>query len=192
MKHNFFHLLVISSTALTLASCHIKGTYQCFLGGMLLSDFYVTGTLAGKTIQQDALPDITTPHWINLYFLNSIDELDSFYQTDGRNSSQKERTHCATKIVDHAIIYACAEIPEGYNAFKKNDVQAEKDNQTVLVTPSFYYYSSEPNIHYLNIELKRDTTEKKRSLFSFYYILDEEYKHKLSYDNIRILYRLIA
>lgn len=189
MKSEITRIVFTAITSLSLLGCHFQGTYQSFLGGMLISDFQEYEPIVGKEIHQDFLSENNSSYYINLYFLNDGEELTHFYSHEGTSCPQSEREFCQDRIETNAILYACTQIPEGYRAFKKNDIQFDKDGKKVLVTPSFYYYNSKPGIYFLNIDLTVDPLASL-SNFSFFYVLDSDYKEVLSYDNIRILYQL--
>lgn len=190
MKSPKILLLTMLFSLTNLFSCMNENSFINYIGTMRESSLQNHFSTQEKQINDEALPALEQDYYIDLYFLNNIEELLEFYSTIGISCDQREQDFVLTQSKENAVLYGLASIPQGYRAYKPNDIQILMDNVISLVTPSFYYYASNPDLYYLNIELQPDNTIKETYKYSFFYLINSSFDKNLNLENIRVLYRL--
>jgi len=126
--------------------------------------------------------------YYNTYVINTERELTSFYSLSGVSVDTKEITDNNPLTADKMIVYIISQIPAGYKAYKRDNIQQTgNDGKVVLITDNFYYYASRPEISYCNIDLKKDDTVKDDYSYSFYYSLYTDYSSIIKEDSIRVI-----
>lgn len=180
MKNKIKYLLLVS----ILTSCNTTG-YQNYLGKMYLSsssmnydeistiailnkEFESVNTFYGETYLISK--GISLPS--NITFSNA--ELEKINNLNDETS----------------MLYVFTQIPSGYKAYKRDNVQKKLDNKEVLVTDNLYYFLNNLNFYYCEIDLKVDETITENYAFAFYFIYSTALDIKLSSDNVRLIYKL--
>ena len=170
-----------------------KGNYKCYLGNMVISSFSIDkDEIKQKKIQSESLSDNTdNEYFVNIYPLKDQDEVDSFYKDTGSNIKSDEKNKYQTLKENQMMIYFIADIPKGYEAYKRDNIQGELvDQGNLLLTDNFYYYSSRTDFFYCLIDLKKKNSITADGTYSFFYITSNKYKDTLIPENIRVIYNI--
>lgn len=185
--------LSISFLALTLLSgCGQSvetNTYRCYLGKMMVSSFSMPEEdINEKKIQKE---NISGEYYANMYFLPSQDDVNKFYSNQDFSISATEKETNRKLKETMMLVYFIMDIPKGYKAYKRDNIQGELvDQGLTLLTDNFYYYASKPTIFYCMLDLKKDDSITEQGIYSFYYQTSRKYKDLLSLDSIRIIYNI--
>ena len=85
-------------------------------------------------------------------------------------------------------VIVLAQIPEGYESFKRENIQSTDDKgNMIIISDNFYSFSSRPEINYFFIDLKYDT-EKKEHVSAFLFEVSRKYLSTISSTTIRPVY----
>lgn len=180
MKNKIKYLLLV----LLLTSCNTTG-YQNYLGKMYLSsssmnyDDISTINILNKEIESQST------FYGETYLISKGSSLPS---TVTVSSAEEEKIN---KLNDETnMLYVFTQIPSGYKAYKRDNVQKKLDNQEVLVTDNLYYFLNNLNLYYCEIDLTLDETISENYVFAFYFVYSNSLDIKLSSDNVRLIYKL--
>lgn len=151
------------------------------------SPVYTTKIIIDKVTKEKE-----TSHYGEIIPLTSRKEAIEFFSTKGYSFNNKEIEKNISFQEDEMLVYFFVQIPKGYEAFKRNNIQGilpnEKDQ--ILLTDNFYFYGSRPNIFYCNIDIKREETVTQDHLFSFYFSISSTFSSLVTEDTIRLIYQL--
>ena len=177
---------------LLLCSCEAKDRcYKCSPGAMVVSSFVLPFEEISQTsFQEETLPEGVDPTYINFYLLSSLEEKEGFYMEYGEVIDDKEENYVLSLPQDQKILYGIAQIPAGYLAYKRDNVQDTIKDEWILVTDNLYCYHNQPEIFYLQIDITKSDLLTEVGTFSFYYILRDERSSKIDPRNIIPLYSL--
>lgn len=166
-----------------------KNTYRCFLGKMMVSSFALPEEeINQKKIQSE---DMEGNYYANMYFLTSQNEVNEFYSNLEHTFTSSEKDTNRKLKETLMLVYFIMDIPKGYKAYKRNNIQGELvDQGLTLLTDNFYYYASKPDVFYCMTDLKKDDSITENGVYSFYYLTSRQYKDLLSVDSIRIIYNV--
>lgn len=133
--------------------------------------------------------DTDFDYFANVFTVTTQEELTAFQtETPFFENPNKENL---TLSAGNMEVLVFAQIPAGYTAYKRDNVQFEKDDgKIVMVTDNFYFYQSRPELVYSFIDIKKDKESKEPSVFSYYYVISDEYKSQMKVDNIRVLFNV--
>lgn len=164
--------------------------YQCYFGRMYLSYCGISYDEIDSIAIQDNLTNSASTHYGNVYSLFTEEEKNNFFFESAMNFSEEEVTKIKKYSGDDLIEYFSIQIPSGYKAIKRDNVQGsiKEDTDLVLLTDNFYYYSTRKKIIYCMIDLEKDTTISSPSVFSFYFVLSDVFKEQISSSTIRLIY----
>ncbi len=164
--------------------------YQCYFGKMYLSSCSISYDEIDSLSIQDNLTDSSITYYGNVYSLFTEKEKNDFYADSTMKFTEDEISKIKKYSGDDLIEYFTIQIPSGYKAIKRNNVQGYTKNDTnlVLLTDNFYYYSTRKNLLYCEINLEKDTKNTSESVFSFYFVLSDVFKEQLSSSSIRLIY----
>lgn len=141
-----------------------------------------------KKIQKE---NISGEYYANMYFLSSQDDVNKFYSNQDFSISATEKETNRKLKETMMLVYFIMDIPKGYKAYKRNNIQGELvDQGLTLLTDNFYYYASKPTIFYCMLDLKKDDSITEQGIYSFYYQTSRKYKDLLNLDSIRIIYNI--
>lgn len=166
--------------------------YQCFLGNMIVSSISMDySSINKKQIQHDDFI-LDKDYYSNYYVINNNVELNNFYSNNELNIDENEKNrNLSFDEENKSRCYFINQIPKGYKAYKRNNVQQElKDESIVLITTNFYYYLSNTDISYCYIDIKKDDSVKEDYIYSFFYEYDKYYANIIKNNSIRIIYNL--
>lgn len=145
-----------------------------------------------KIIIDKVTEEKNTSHYGEIIPLTSQKEAIDFFSTKGYSFSNKEIEKNTVFQEDEILVYFFVQIPKGYEAFKRNNIQGilpnEKDQ--ILLTDNFYFYGSRPDIFYCNIDIKKEETITQDHLFSFYFSISTVFSTLVKEDTIRLIYQL--
>lgn len=166
--------------------------YQCFLGNMIVSSITKDySSINQKQIQHGDFI-LEKEYYSNYYVINSNEDLNSFYLNNEIIIDESEKNRYS--ILDEeskSRCYFINQIPRGYKAYKRNNVQQElNDESIILITTNFYYYLSNTDISYCYIDIRKDDTVKEDYVYSFFYEYDKYYQDVIKDNSIRIIYNL--
>ncbi len=194
MKTRNISLFLSIMSSFSLFSCKSSlnnNCYQCYIGNMIVSSFTMPYAKISdhpclvKTKDEEIN---SKAFYYNTYVINTERELTSFYSLSGVSVDTKEITDNNPLTADKMIVYIISQIPAGYKAYKRDNIQQTgNDGKVVLITDNFYYYASRPEISYCNIDLKKDDTVKDDYSYSFYYSLYTDYSSIIKEDSIRVI-----
>ncbi len=139
---------------------------------------------------QDNLTNSSSTYYGNVYSLLTEEEKNDFFLDSTMNFTDEEVSKIKKYSGDDLIEYFSIQIPSGYKAIKRNNVQGyiKNDTDLVLLTDNFFYYSTRKNLLYCLIDLEKDETVSSPSVYSFYFVLADVFKEQLSSSTIRLLY----
>lgn len=194
MKRNNLVKTLLISLASLLVSCGKsveKNCYQCFLGNMIVSSFDLAESeIEDKKIQNEVTSS-DNEYYANIYLLKTQEDVDEFFKTNTANIDMKEIHEYRALPENMMMTYFIAEVPEGYKAYKRSNIQGElMDQGLILLTDNFYYYASKPDIFYCQIDLKPEPVNTSITTFSFFYYMSSRYSDVIKSENIRILYNI--
>lgn len=124
------------------------------------------------------------------YLLKEKEELKRFYQDKDITLPTEEYTNVLSLIEDEYIEYFFVQIPAGYKASKRNNVQGyiKQDEGQVMLTNNFYYYEPKKENLYCFIDIEKDDLVLEATTFSFYFAMPKELDEILSQGTIHLLY----
>lgn len=188
-------LKLLFSSILLLTSCSSSSgpydCYQCYISNMIESSCTLSYDSINKKeiVHEDILQD--EKYYYNYYIMNTEEEVESFYSIDNLQVDEKEKEKNYTLKENNSMIYFFLQIPKGYKAYRRNNIQqALKSGEVVLMTTNFYYYVAHPEIVYCFIDLKKDETITDNYVYSFYYVYDSYYSSVIEEGSIRAIYSL--
>lgn len=189
MKKKFSLSLLALSLLFGCGQSVETNTYRCFLGKMMVSSFSITkNNIVQKKVQSE---DIDGTYYANMYFLSSQKDVNDFYSNEDYSISSSEKETNRKLKETLMLVYFIMDIPKGYKAYKRDNVQGELvDQGLTLLTDNFYYYASKPNTFYCMLDLKEDSSITEDGIYSFYYLTSRKYQDLLSLDSIRIIYNV--
>ncbi len=164
--------------------------YQCYFGRMYLSSCEIGYDEIHSIAIQDNLTNSSSTYYGNVYSLLTEEEKNDFFLDSTMNFTDEEVSKIKKYSGDDLIEYFSIQIPSGYKAIKRNNVQGyiKNDTDLVLLTDNFFYYSTRKNLLYCLIDLEKDETVSSPSVYSFYFVLADVFKEQLSSSTIRLLY----
>lgn len=143
-----------------------------------------------KTIQSEKIDEENKYHF-NMYFIEDQSALDEFYENEGSSIDDIEKKKYKTLDDNLSAVYFILDTPIGYQAYKRDNIQAEiKDQGLIMVTDNFYYYASKPSIFYCVIDLKEDSDITNQGTYSFFYLVSRKYSDKIKEENVRMMYKV--
>lgn len=184
MKKKFFlavcSFFLVSCQPSTLASC-----YQCYYGNRLVSNVLVPFQfIQGKTCEKDLNEALPLDYSFDRRVLNSQHDYSSFQSTRIWKNNRPDKVSIEDK--DRAV-YFFVQIPKGYHAFKRNNVQNQDIyGKKILLTDNFFFYHSREELSILYVDIVKDENAKEDSVFSFYYILPDSCEDKRTLSDIRV------
>lgn len=179
-----FSFFLISCQNSSLSKC-----YQCYFGKMYLS----SGSMDYNSITKTEIIDKHTnsgTHFGNIEIISENEEALDFLLNENYHFSAIEISK-NLELDSNILIYFFVQIPKGYEAFKRNNVQGhiKEDDGQILLTDNFYYYASRDNQFYCDIDIK-ENKEKEESVFAFYFSLSKDFLPMISNGKIRLIYNL--
>jgi hypothetical protein len=174
-----------------LFSCQSKAgaCYQCFYGNMEVSSVKLPyETIRQKPLQKNFTDKATenTVYYADIFVLNEQQDVDDFFKVSGLSVDPKEYETRKTLPEGAMDLYVIAQIPEGYQAYKRyNKQHTDTSGATVLWTENFFYYVSRPEISYCEIDIRKDSTVLSPSVFTLYYRLPSSDSSQLTSSSIR-------
>ncbi len=199
--NKFRSCIAVASALILLTGCSDATSYKIYYGKMLTS----SGTMKYSDISEKEIDNhlgteetIVTDeygeyvyevfYYCNLYFLKTEDDLDVFSNTSKINVPVSELTTVSSDFDNYFYIYFFAQIPAGYQAYKRENIQTtDTSGTTVLITPSFFSYANRTQIAYCFIDVEEDETVEDDYVFAFYYQVEREYEEELTVDTVRVV-----
>ena len=182
MKKN---LILFLSSLPRMVSCNKKNVacYQCYFGNRWISSASPSfSSIDGKERNRSLKDTAIDAYYFSTKEITSQVELIDFRRKmnfDGQpDSFQLEEGYMA--------LYFFAQIPSGYKAYKRNNIQGRDVNgDKILLTDNFFFYKNNPTISICYIDVVKDE-EIRDNVFSFYYLLPLSYKERRKIENIRV------
>ncbi len=155
----------------------------------MVSSFSIAkDNISQKKVQSE---NIDGEYYSNMYFLSSQKEVNDFYSNENYSISASEKETNRKLKETLMLVYFIMDIPKGYKAYKRDNIQGELvDQGLTLLTDNFYYYASKPNVFYCMLDLKEDSSITEDGIYSFYYLTSRKYQDLLSLDSVRIIYNV--
>ena len=133
-------------------------------------------------------PVLEKTYYADIFVLSTQTELDSFFAQDGLIATEEEKKEYCFMPSDLFYVIVLAQIPEGYESFKRENIQSTDDKgNMIIISDNFYSFSSRPEINYFFIDLKYDT-EKKEHVSAFLFEVSRKYLSTISSTTIRPVY----
>ncbi len=186
-------MIILSALVPVLLSCrnaNLSPCYQCYMGKMYLSDATKTYDSIKNHYIQDDVTDFTASHYGDNYLINDTNDLDRFRKTEGISLPESEYLTVKEKIKSEYVEYFFVQIPSGYKALKRNNVQGyiRKDEGQILLTDNLFYYEPKKEEIYCLIDIKKDETVASPYVFSFYFSIPTELIDVLKNGSTRLIY----
>ena len=183
MKKNLFLSLIL---ARGLSSCTNKtmvACYQCYYGSRRVSNARPSfGSIQEKKLNRNLKDTALDSYYFSVKSFTDQHDYLSFQQ------KRNWKEHTPDKIdfsPNTRVLYFFAQIPSGYRAYKRNNIQAlNRNGEKVLLTDNFFFYRSRPELSICYIDVVKDK-ETSENVFSFYYTLPIRYKDQRKTENIR-------
>ena len=176
-----------------LFSCRntsLSPCYQCYMGKMYLSDATKRyDSIKSMTIQDDITKG-NGAFYGDGYILKTLKEINLFAERDDIEIQETEIEKIKTKIDDEIIEYFFVQIPSGYKAEKRYNVQGyiKKDEGQTLLTDNFFYYEPKKEELYCLIDIKKDEAVTSSYVFSFYFSIPKELSDILDGGTTHLIY----
>lgn len=183
MKKNLFLSLALGRS---LASCTTKtkaACYQCYYGSRRVSNARPAfETIHEKELNRNLKDTALDSYYFSVSSFSDQHDYLSFQQTRIWKNHQPDKIDFAPNTM---VLYFFVQIPNGYRAFKRNNIQAlNTDGDKVLLTDNFFFYRSRPELSICYIDVVKDE-EASENVFSFYYTLPVSFKSQRKAENIR-------
>lgn len=193
MKHIVTKIFVSLLSLTTLISCNnskIAPCFECYIGSMYLS----SSTMNYDSINQIEIvnnnEDDRNHYKANEYVI-PFENRNAFFSDNQFTFPDSEVIKNKNKDTNITFIYFFVQIPAGYEAFKRDNVQGyiTDENKQVLLTDNFYYYTNREDIFYCDIDLRLNQHITSHYVFSFYFEMDSSLNLALSSSTTRVLYK---
>ncbi|MCR4697830.1 MAG: hypothetical protein K5762_00540, partial [Bacilli bacterium] len=191
----FFLSFLSFSSLVSCNTSNIAPCFECYIGSMYLSQAKMDYS---RIAQIEIIDNVTTEegqerevYKANEYVVD-FEERNSFFSNDLFTFPDSEVIKNKNKDTDITLVYFFVQIPAGYEAYKRDNVQGyitDSDKQ-VLLTNNFYYYANRQDIFYCDIDLKKNSEIQSPYVFSFYFEMDYTLNLELSSTTTRVLYKL--
>lgn len=159
------------------------------MGKMFLSDASKSySTISDITIRDD-ITSSETAYYGESHILKTTSEREAFLATDGILFSEKEREQVKSYSDEYIVEYFFVQIPSGYKASKRDNVQGyvRKEDGQILITDNYYYYQPKKENLYCRIDISKDISTSLPYVFSFYFVMPSELSSILN-GKIHLLY----
>lgn len=185
MKKNAIFLL-----PLLLTSCSSNEAYKFFYGNMVVSSAAMPyEKIEGKKIQWRNHEE--EDYFTEIHIFSSAVSFDLFFADHSEYTiDEEERANLISSLHrdDLMLVFIFAQIPEGYSAYKRDNIQIKEDGVFKLITDNFYSYASRKNISYSFIDIKKEEGREKE-IFSYTYLASSNYMNTLKEDSIRVIFQ---
>ncbi len=179
------------SSLFILSGCQDTVSYKLYYGKMFTSTATATyRRVNGKEIVNNVNEDDTVAYYCDIFTLKTDEDLASFQEEYKMEVTNSEFNSILSDFNDYFYIYFLAQIPAGYQAYKRENTQTtDSSGTTVLITPSMFSYANRPNLVYCCIDVAEDETITSTYLYTFYYQVERAFEEDLTSDIIRpVLY----
>lgn len=177
--------IIILSFLLSSCNGNYRG-YKNYIGNMYVSDAKKDfSTINSKKINDKYdLGD----YYVDVYSFDIDNKEDFFKESDIEFSDSEIKKFDGYK--DYDVVYFFTQIPSGYQAYKRDNVQGYLyiDEQTLL-TDNFYYFISR-EIYYCDIDIVKNINYIEPYVFSFYFLIEKDLYLDIKVDDIRVNYYL--
>lgn len=172
---------------LLLTSCNDNQIrYQNFLGNMYVSNARKSFLTISDKIINDRY-DIGT-YYGDVYSFD-IDDRTSFFKEEDIVFLESEKSKF-DDYNDVDVFYFFVQIPKGYQAYKRDNVQGYlNQDKEVLLTDNFYYFINK-DIYYCDVDIVKNSNYIEPYVFSFYFLVNKDLNVYIKTDEIRINYYL--
>ncbi|HIU70997.1 MAG TPA: hypothetical protein IAC60_05425 [Candidatus Enterosoma merdigallinarum] len=191
--------LLLLLSAFFLSSCSMpQDNYRLYYGNMAMPSFSIPYVFVDEKVCQDAFTPPqeegeekeATTYYCNIDTLSSQAAVDEFFlQKDlSYNPEDVQQYRILPRNVFYVILFC--QIPGGYQAYKRKDIQAVDENgNPIIISDNFYCYRSRPELNYFFIDIKKDPSHPNSSVRSFLFQVDKAYLDTVREETIRpILY----
>jgi hypothetical protein len=185
------YLLILGLSTLLFSCSSLTGSdvYRCFYGNAIETKTTLSYQAITQKELQNNLKDYSGKDTFSFSyaFCKTQAEVTQFLQTtSGLQVDPAEAKNDFVLAADNGFLFAYAQIPEGYHAFKRNNQQeSQSDGSEILVTESFFYYGKRPSISYLYFDVLEDPTILQPSVFAVVYRINGTYLKNLDTTGIR-------
>ena len=190
-KNTASKALLTSLLSFLLCSCQSDkvNCYQCYFGNMYLSD-------ASTSYDQIQMIENTTrcsqqfeeTFYSDVFIIKTREELETLYQDEDYYFPEDDEGKTRFKPNENIIVYFFVQIPKGYLAYKRDNVQDYLNGRDgiTLLTDNFYYYTSRKDMLYCVVDLKKGDS-KENSVFSFFFEIPFVYRSILDVNHLNII-----
>lgn len=209
------YLLLLS--ALLLSSC-AQGSYRQYFGNMELVSFSlpyseidekaivsddwkeaveeerrqeIQNTPSSSSTHSHVVPRdpvLEKTYYAEIFVLSTQTQLDAFFSLESLSFTKEDRKEYGFMPQDIFYVVVISQIPEGYESFKRENVQStDEDGNMVIISDNFYSFANRPEINYFFIDL-RHAPDRKEHVFSFLFEVPRQYLENISETTIRPIY----
>lgn len=189
------HILLITLSTLTmLTSCNTtfqSKYYLSYIGRMFITNIKEEYSSISDIKIVDKVTNTNKEYYAKENKFYTKEELKEFYDQHTSILTTRETNIINQNELSYFYLYYQIQIPKGYTAYKRENIQANINNtsEQVLITDNLYYYASNQDILYCEIDLK-DDKEKVESIFTFYFEIYKDNENILKNSKTRIIYHL--
>jgi hypothetical protein len=124
----------------------------------------------------------------DVFIIKTREELETLYQDEDYYFPEDDEGKTRFKPNENIIVYFFVQIPKGYLAYKRDNVQDYLNGRDgiTLLTDNFYYYASRKDMLYCVVDLKKGDS-KENSVFSFFFEIPFVYRSILDVNHLNII-----